>query len=164
LSGSRSRDRLPGATAIAGRQTAGSAKRLILVPGGRSFLLGYRLVFRQNRLFAAQIAPAICCNTWLPGCLAATQAAFCHIVSPPFRHSVHLDGERNITNGATRFCSTGYKRFSGNGFFIDDILAAVKTVNHHALDHKYNQATPTKVSDRQKELCRLSKCDDQNIQ
>jgi SPP1 gp7 family putative phage head morphogenesis protein len=47
--------------------------------------------------------------------------------------------------------------------FADDILAAVKTVNHHAQDHKYNQATLAKVSDHLKALRRLSKSDDQDI-
>jgi hypothetical protein len=47
--------------------------------------------------------------------------------------------------------------------FADDILSAVKTINHHAQDQKYNQATLKKVSDHLKALRRLSKSDDQDI-
>jgi hypothetical protein len=47
--------------------------------------------------------------------------------------------------------------------FAGDILSAVKTINHHAQDQKYNQATLKKVSDHLKALRRLSKSDDQDI-
>jgi len=47
--------------------------------------------------------------------------------------------------------------------FADDILAAVKTINHHAQDHKYNQTTLKKVSDHLKALRRLSKSDDPDV-
>jgi len=47
--------------------------------------------------------------------------------------------------------------------FANDILAAVKTVNHHAQDHKYNQATLKKAADHLKALRRLSASDDPDV-
>ncbi len=47
--------------------------------------------------------------------------------------------------------------------FANDILAAVKTINHHAQDLKYNQTTLKRASDHLKALRRLSKADDPDV-
>ena len=47
--------------------------------------------------------------------------------------------------------------------FADDLLAAVKTVNHHASDGKYNQATLKKANGHLAALRRLRQADDPDV-
>ncbi len=47
--------------------------------------------------------------------------------------------------------------------FANDILAAVKTVNHHASDAQYNQTTLGKLADHMAALKRLRQADDADI-
>ncbi len=47
--------------------------------------------------------------------------------------------------------------------FADDILAAVKTVSHHAVDGKYNQATLKKANGHLTALRRLRQADDADV-
>ncbi len=47
--------------------------------------------------------------------------------------------------------------------FANDILAAVKTVNHHASDAQYNQTTLGKLADHMAALKRLRQADDRDI-
>ena len=47
--------------------------------------------------------------------------------------------------------------------FADDILAAVKTVNHHAADQQYNQAKLKKAADHMAALKRLRQADDADV-
>jgi SPP1 gp7 family putative phage head morphogenesis protein len=47
--------------------------------------------------------------------------------------------------------------------FANDILAAIKTINYHAQDYKYNQATLKKAADHLKALKRLSGSDDPDV-
>ena len=47
--------------------------------------------------------------------------------------------------------------------FADDILAAVKTVNHHASDQQYNQVKLKKAADHMAALKRLRRADDADV-